>query len=90
MVTGMALYGESNPGGIWDSLLGWTAPLMGGWYRMENWHLMAAWFIVLIAIFHIYIVVYDSQLYKDNLIRSMIFGEKTSIEGDHDANTWIS
>jgi len=90
MVTGLALYGETNRGGFWDTLLGWTTPLLGGSYLVGLWHLMAAWFIVIIALFHVYIVLYDSQLYKDNLVRSMIFGEKTSIEGDHDATTWIS
>jgi len=90
MVTGLALYGETNRGGFWDSLLGWTTTLLGGSYRVQLWHLMAAWFIVIIALFHVYIVLYDAQLYKDKLVRSMIFGEKTSIEGDHDATTWIS
>jgi Ni/Fe-hydrogenase 1 B-type cytochrome subunit len=89
-VTGFALYGQSNPGGFWDSLLGWTVPLLGGSFLTHMWHHLAAWFIVIIALFHLYIVLYDAQLYKDKLIRSMIFGEKTSIPGDHDADTWIS
>jgi len=89
-VTGLALYGESNPGGFWDRVFGWTTPLLGGSFRVHTWHHLAAWFIVLIAIFHIYIVLYDSQLYKDGLIDSIISGDKHSIEGDKDADTWIS
>ncbi|MBZ5605275.1 MAG: Ni/Fe-hydrogenase, b-type cytochrome subunit [Acidobacteriia bacterium] len=89
-VTGLALLGEGNPGGFWDRVLGWTTPLLGGSFRVHMWHHLAAWFIILIAMFHIYIVLYDSHLYKDGLVDSIISGEKHSIEGDKDANTWIS
>jgi len=89
-VTGLALYGESNPGGFWDSLLGWTTVILGGSFRVHMWHHLAAWLIMVIVVFHLYIAIYDAYLYKDQLLRSIIFGEKTSIEGDHDANTWIS
>jgi Ni/Fe-hydrogenase 1 B-type cytochrome subunit len=89
-ITGLALHGESNRGGFWDTMLGWTTPLLGGSFRVHMWHHLAAWFIVIIAFFHIYIVLYDAPLYKDKLLRSIIFGEKTSIKGDKDATTWIS
>jgi|SRR5579862_3189856 len=89
-VTGLALYGESNPGGFWDTVLGWTTPLLGGSFRVHMWHHLAAWFILIIAMFHLYIVLYDSVLYKDGLVDSIISGEKHSIEGDKDADSWIS
>lgn len=89
-VTGFALLGESNPGGFLDTVFGWTTPLLGGSFLVHTWHHLAAWFIIIIAIFHLYIVLYDSILYKDGLVDSIVSGEKHSIEGDKDANTWIS
>ena len=89
-VTGFALLGASNPGGFLDTAFGWTTPLLGGGFLVHTWHHLAAWFIIIIAIFHLYIVLYGSILHKDGLVDSIFSGEKHSIEGDKDANTWIS
>src|SRR5579864_8011168 len=89
-VTGLALYGESNPGGFWDKLVGWSIPLMGGSFRVHMWHHLVAWFIVVFVLFHIYIVLYDVQLYKNGLVDSIIAGPKFVEPGDHDADKWIS
>jgi Ni/Fe-hydrogenase 1 B-type cytochrome subunit len=89
-VTGMALYGESNPGGFWDRMVGWTVPLLGGSFRVHTWHHLVAWFIVIFTMFHIYIAIYDTQLYKNGLIDSIIAGRKFYEKGDHDADTWLS
>ncbi len=42
-VTGLALYSESNPGGFWDHITGWTIPLLGGSFRVHMWHHLVAW-----------------------------------------------
>jgi Ni/Fe-hydrogenase 1 B-type cytochrome subunit len=89
-VTGFALYGESNPGGFWDRVFGWTAPLMGGSFRVHMWHHLFAWLMIVFVLFHVYIVLYDVFLYRDGLIDSIIAGPKWYEEGDHDADTWIS
>ena len=89
-VTGMALYGQSNPGGFWDTLVGWTIPLLGGSFRVHTWHHLVAWLIVVFTLFHIYIVIYDTQLYKNGLVDSIIAGPKFYEKGDKDADTWLS
>jgi len=89
-VTGMALYSESNPGGFWDHVAGWTIPLLGGSFRVHMWHHLVAWLIVVFVLFHIYIVLYDTQLYKNGLVDSIIAGPKFYEPGDHDADKWIS
>ncbi len=89
-VTGLALYSESSPGGFWDRVLGWTIPLLGGSFRVHMWHHLVAWLIVVFVVFHIYIVLYDAQLYKDCLIESIIAGPKFYEPGDQDADKWIS
>ncbi len=89
-VTGLALYGESNPGGFWDRMLGWTTPLLGGSFRVHMWHHLMAWMIIVFVVFHIYIVLYDAKLYKNGLVDSIIAGPKYFEPGDHDADKWIS
>lgn len=89
-VTGLALYGETNPGGFWDRVVGWTTPILGGSFRVHMWHHLVAWFIVVFVIFHLYIALYDAWLYKNGLIDSIIAGEKFVEPGDHDAETWVS
>jgi Ni/Fe-hydrogenase 1 B-type cytochrome subunit len=89
-ITGFALYGESNPGGLWDTLAGWSVPLLGGSFRVHMWHHLVAWFILVFVVFHLYIALYDSQLYKNGLVDSIIAGPKFYEPGDHDADKWIS
>lgn len=88
--TGLALYGESNPGGFWDKTLGWITPLLGGSFRLHMLHHLVAWLIIVFVIFHIYIAIYDAALYKNGLIDSIIAGPKYFEPGDHDADKWIS
>jgi len=76
IVTGFALYSESNPGGFWDSLLGWVVPLLGGSFSVHMWHHLFAWGLITFAIVHIYIVFFDARVYRDGLIVSMITGFK--------------
>jgi len=89
-VTGFALYGESNPGGFWDKLVGWTTPLLGGSFRVHMWHHLVAWLIIVFVVLHLYIAIYDSVLYKNGIVDSIIAGPKFYEPGDHDADKWIS
>jgi Ni/Fe-hydrogenase 1 B-type cytochrome subunit len=89
-VTGLALYSETNPGGFWDRLTGWSIPLLGGAFRVHMWHHLVAWLIAVFVLFHLYIVLYDMKLYKNRLVRSIITGPKLYEPGDHDADKWIS
>ena len=90
ILTGFALYGESNPGGFWDSLVGWVIPLLGGSARTHVWHHLFAWGFAVFAILHVYIVFYDGQQYKNGLVTSMVSGVKFYQEGDLDHDTWLS
>lgn len=74
--TGLAMYGESNPGGFWDTTFGWIIPLMGGSFQVHMWHHLFAWGFVVFVILHIYIVILDSRQYRNGLVSSMITGNK--------------
>jgi len=54
------------------------------------WHHMVAWLIMVFVLFHLYIAIYDVQLYKNGLVDSIIAGSKFYEPGDHDADKWIS
>lgn len=76
ILTGFALYGEANPGGFWDGLVGWVIPLLGGSARTHMWHHLAAWGFLFFAIIHVYIVLLDARQYRNGILISMITGMK--------------
>jgi len=90
ILTGLALYSESNPGGFWNRLVGWVLPLFGGSYRTHLWHHMFSWLFLVFAIVHIYVVLFDSEQYKNGLISSIVTGFKFYEEGDLDHDKWLS
>ena len=90
IITGLALYSESNPGGFWDRLLGWVIPLLGGSYMVHLWHHTLAWSFVVFTIVHLYIVFFDSHQFRNGLITSIISGYKFYQKGDLDHDRWLS
>jgi Ni/Fe-hydrogenase 1 B-type cytochrome subunit len=90
IVSGFALYSESDPAGFWASILGWCILIVGGSFQLHMWHHLMAWGFVVFTILHIYIIFYDGQQYKNGLVTSMVSGYKFYQEGDFDHDTWIS
>lgn len=90
ILTGLALYSESNPGGFWDKLVGWIIPLCGGSFRLHMWHHTVAWGFVVFVILHLYIVLYDDRQFKNGLVSSMVSGFKFYEKKDLDNDHWLS
>jgi len=90
IVSGFALYSESDPSGFWGSLFGWCLVLVGGSFQLHMWHHLIAWGFVVFTILHVYIIFYDGQQYKNGLVTSIVSGYKFYQEGDLDHDTWIS
>jgi len=90
ILTGFAMYSESNPGGFWDGLVGWVIPLCGGSWGVHHWHHLFAWGMLLFIPIHVYIVVLDSILLSNGLISSIVMGRKLVRGDDVDSKTWIS
>jgi len=84
IVTGFALFGESNPGGACDSLFGWALPVFGGSFRTHMWHDLFAWGFALFVILHVYIVLLDDSQYRNGLVSSMVSGDKFVRPGHRD------
>ncbi len=84
IITGFALYGETNPGGFWDKLCGWSIPLLGGSFQTRMWHHFVAWFFVVFVVIHLYMTVFGSIRFKNGLVSSIVSGDKFYREGDID------
>lgn len=76
IITGLALYGESNPGGLWDTLFGWALLFFGSSFQTHMWHHLFAWGFVVFVVLHVYIVILDDRQYHNGLISSMVSGRK--------------
>jgi len=90
ILTGFAMYGETNKGGFWDTALGWVIPLFGGSFRTHMWHHLFAWGLVVFVIIHLYLVTFDVFRYKNGLLGSIVSGDKFYQEGDLDTDDWVS
>ncbi len=76
IVTGFGMYGLSNPGGFWSSLLGWVVWALGGEFQTHMWHRWVAWLIIVAAILHVYFVIREEIIRRNGEISSMINGYK--------------
>ncbi len=78
ILTGFALYSETDPSGIYGRVFGWVIPLLGGSFRVHMWHHMFAWAFLWFVILHVYIVIFDSIRDRNSLVESMITGYKST------------
>ena len=90
ILTGFAMYGESNPGGFWSTMTGWVITLFGGSFLIHVWHHMFSWLFIVFAIVHVYVVLFDSHQFKNGLITAIVSGFKFYEEGDLDSRRWLS
>ncbi len=76
ILTGLALFASSEPGGFFDTAFGWVVPWFGGMFQTHMWHHLVSWFFAVFVILHLYIVLLDDRQYRNGLISSMISGYK--------------
>jgi Ni/Fe-hydrogenase b-type cytochrome subunit len=74
VVTGFALYGQSNPGGLFDTLFGWVAPLMGGMQIVRFVHHTLTWAFLIFIPLHVYLAIRADRLELTGTISSVISG----------------
>lgn len=55
IVTGFAMYGLANPGGMIYGMFAWVGPLLGGWQTVRFVHHLFTWIIVLFIPVHVYL-----------------------------------
>jgi Ni/Fe-hydrogenase b-type cytochrome subunit len=73
-VTGFALIGQANPGGILMHTFGRIAPLVGGMQMVRVIHHVVTWYFPMFVIFHVYLSVRADLLERSGTMSSMVSG----------------
>jgi len=73
--TGFALYSSMSKAFL-PQMFRWIVPLMGGEFRVRQWHHAMMWFFILFAIVHVYLVFYHDYIEGRGTTSSMVGGWK--------------
>jgi len=84
--TGFAMYLMVNPSSMFGKLFGWVNTLVGSEMMSHYIHHYVAWFIILFAIGHFYMVVRAEFMEGESEISSMFSGKKILAHNPKDAN----
>jgi len=82
VITGFALYGQSNPSGIFFHLLGWLGPALGGMQNVRFIHHVATWAFLIFIPIHVYLAIRADVLEHGGSISSIITGGRF-VPSDH-------
>jgi Ni/Fe-hydrogenase 1 B-type cytochrome subunit len=74
VVTGFAMYGQSNPGGVIYRTFAWVAPLFGGLQVVRLVHHAMTWVFIIFILIHVYFTVRSDYLDRVGRVSSMITG----------------
>ena len=80
ILSGFAMYSQSNPGGFLDTLFGWMIPLVGSMQTLVGLHQLTAWGFVTYLILHLYAVVRHDLINRTSTTSSIITGYKWEVE----------
>ena len=86
ILTGFAMYCAANPAGTGYMLFGWVNTLVGSEMMSHYIHHYVAWFIILFAIGHLYMVIRAEFMEGESEISSMFSGKKILAHTPKDAN----
>ncbi|MBQ6004924.1 MAG: Ni/Fe-hydrogenase, b-type cytochrome subunit [Selenomonadaceae bacterium] len=86
ILTGFAMYLMANPSSVFGSLFGWVNVLVGSEMMSHYIHHYVAWFIILFAIGHFYMVVRAEFMEGESEVSSMFSGKKVLAHTPKDAN----
>lgn len=78
--TGLAMYGENNPGGFIDTMFGWVVLLFGSSYGMHTVHHVVAWVFPVYLVLHLYAVARHDIVDRSSVTSSIITGYKHRVE----------
>ena len=86
VLTGFAMYNMTEPGSIGGLLFGWVNVVLGGEFTTHLVHHYVAWFIVLFATGHLYMVTRAEFMEGESEVSSMFSGSKILVHEPVDAN----
>ena len=85
-LTGFAMYYMTNPSGTGGMLFGWVNTILGSEMMTHYVHHYVAWFIILFAIGHFYMVLRAEFMEGESEVSSMFSGKKILAHVPKDAN----
>ncbi|HEU5170158.1 MAG TPA: Ni/Fe-hydrogenase, b-type cytochrome subunit [Gemmatimonadales bacterium] len=74
VVTGFALYGQSNPDGLIFRVFGWLGPALGGMQNVRFLHHVLTWLFLAFIPIHVYLAIRSDVLERGGAISSIITG----------------
>lgn len=74
VVTGFAMYGQSNPSGVFYKAFGWVVPLLGGIQEAHFVHHVLTWAFLIFIPIHVYLAIRADHLERTGTISSIISG----------------
>jgi Ni/Fe-hydrogenase b-type cytochrome subunit len=86
VVTGFALFGQANPGGLIAHTFGRIAPLVGGMQMVRVIHHVTTWYFPMFIVFHVYLSVRADLLERSGTMSSMVSGGRFVPVEDHYAD----
>jgi len=86
VLTGFAMYFMTSPSTIGGKLFGWVNTILGSEMMTHYVHHYVAWFIILFAIGHLYMVVRAEFMEGESEVSSMFSGKKILAHTPKDAN----
>lgn len=78
--TGLAMYGENNPGGFLDTTFGWVVLILGSSQSMHTIHHLVAWLFPVYLVLHLYAVARHDIVDRSSVTSSIITGYKHGVE----------
>ncbi len=72
--TGFAMYGQSNPGGIFYTAFAWVPALLGGLQNVRLVHHLISWLYPIFFSIHVYLVIRSDYLERGGVVSSMFTG----------------
>jgi Ni/Fe-hydrogenase b-type cytochrome subunit len=74
VITGFALYGQSDPNGFFYAAFNWIGTLMGGMPVVRFVHHVLTWAFLIFIPIHVYLAIRADQLERTGVISSIVSG----------------
>ncbi|NOT09953.1 MAG: Ni/Fe-hydrogenase, b-type cytochrome subunit [Gemmatimonadales bacterium] len=74
VLSGFALYGQSDPGGFIYSATNWIGPLLGGMPNVRFVHHALTWAFLIFVPIHVYLAIRADHLERTGVISSIVSG----------------
>jgi Ni/Fe-hydrogenase 1 B-type cytochrome subunit len=88
VITGFAMYGQSNPGGLFYRAFNWVGIVLGGMPVVRFIHHVLTWAFLIFIPIHVYLAIRADHLERTGVISSIISGgrfvpaDEKYIDGD--------